>query len=129
MRYVEEPSRLWSSFSEYVLDDTELVWAQGDQKSGMTTLGEYVEGLLAKDKYCGTLLPRIPVAVRRQLEERLAPLPQFRKRMQANRRNAALFRNRADVEIFNDGRWTRASILEMSPGKSSRPRLRVRTES
>eukprot|EP00959_Pyramimonas_sp_CCMP1952_P164845 3445554-Pyramimonas_sp.AAC.1 len=62
----------------------ELQYADGG-KTVTTTIGEYVESLLIKDKYFNSPLPRIPVKVRQTLDKELAPLAQYRKRMDANR--------------------------------------------
>merc|ERR1740121_3169447 len=46
--------------------------------------GQFVEHLLTKEKYCEMGLPRIAVAQRKQLSERLVLYDQFRKRYAAN---------------------------------------------
>merc|ERR1719476_421856 len=93
------------------------------------TIGEYVECLLTKEKYFGTPLPRLPAAVRRKLEEKLAPLPQYRKRAQANRRALKRFREPGTpVEVCQDGQWLRGRVLELQSRISSRLKLGVRLD-
>lgn len=123
IRYSVRPDRLWELLEEYVLDDMEFRLGKGEIK---TTIGEYVESLLIKEKYFGTPLPRIPVAVRRKLEDALAPLPQYRKRSQANRRALKLLREEGTlVEVCSDSRWSPGRVVEFSGGTPSRPKLRV----
>ncbi|CAK0858842.1 unnamed protein product, partial [Prorocentrum cordatum] len=78
-RFVVKPEQLWDQLEEFILDEMDLGALKSGQQGTPNTIGEYVEHLLMKDKYYGTPLPRLPVLVRRQLEERVAPLPQYRK--------------------------------------------------
>merc|ERR1719343_1009146 len=91
----------------------ELQYADG-VKTVTTTVGEYVESLLIKDKYYNSPLPRIPVKVRQTLDKELAPLPQYRKRMEANR---ITFREvkiqDTPVEACVDGRWVSGQAKEL----------------
>merc|ERR1712061_340408 len=78
IRFGMPPEALWPWLVEYVLDDEELRPAKDSEWH--TTIGEFVEGLLSQDKYYYTVLPRFPMSVKRQLEAKLAPITQFRKR-------------------------------------------------
>merc|ERR1719321_1686708 len=100
---------------EHLFDDMELNYLDTAGKSVTMGIGEYVEALLIKEKYFGTPLPRIPVKVRTQLEERLAPLPSYRKRMQANRK--AFNKDRmADMPVevcVESGKWVSGTAREL----------------
>ncbi|CAK0873117.1 unnamed protein product [Prorocentrum cordatum] len=113
MRMVIAPSHLWEKLEEYLFDKMELQYADGG-KTVTTTIGEYVESLLIKDKYFNSPLPRIPVKVRQTLDKELAPLAQYRKRMDANR---VTFREvkikDAPVEAVVDGRWVSGRAKEL----------------
>jgi len=125
MRFVIPPMHLWSKFEEYVFDDQELVYTIGG-KQIVTTIGEYVEQLLAKDKYFNTPLPRIPVRAKQQLERELAPLLQYRKRMEANRR--AFKANKVldmPVEVCIDGGWVKGLAKELLGRPATAKKLRV----
>eukprot|EP00429_Kryptoperidinium_foliaceum_P014659 CAMPEP_0176041666 /NCGR_PEP_ID=MMETSP0120_2-20121206/20668_1 /TAXON_ID=160619 /ORGANISM="Kryptoperidinium foliaceum, Strain CCMP 1326" /LENGTH=633 /DNA_ID=CAMNT_0017375069 /DNA_START=36 /DNA_END=1935 /DNA_ORIENTATION=+ len=129
MRFVLHPNHLWGKLEEYLFDTMELVYSQGG-KPTYTTIGEYVEQLLIRDRYFNTPFPRIPVKVRQMLEKELAPLHQYRKRMEANRRT---FKGKkvADmpVEVCVDGRWVgrRPTVgVEEAPRAVGRRRRRQR---
>jgi len=114
---------------EYLFDDMELR-SSDSGKSVALTIGEYVESLLIKEKYFGTPLPRIPVKVRQNLEEKLAPLPQYRKRMQANR---SIFRpdNVAGTAVevcVESGRWLSGVAQDLMGRSSTFMRIRVKLE-
>jgi len=112
MRFVVSPMHLWEKLEEYLFDDMELRYVEAG-KEVKTTIGNYVEGLLVKDKYFSTPLPRVPVKVRQTLDKELAPLPQFRKRMEANQ---TTFRSKRihglPVEVYVDGRWVCGTAKE-----------------
>lgn len=128
MRYVVPPNALFDKFEEYLFDTMELTYVENGQTIN-TTIGLFVEGLLGKVKYFGTPLPRIPVKVHQKLERELAPMWQYRKRMEANHRS--LERRRiADlpVEVCVDGEWLRGSAKEYSGKVSHKRKARVELE-
>jgi len=126
-RFSVRPDRLWETFDEYILDDMDLGPARA--KGGPSNVGEYVESLLMKEKYFGTPLPRLPVVVRRKLEERIAPLPQYRKRAQANRRALKNFREAGTaVEVCKDGQWLPGKVVELASSVQSRIKVNVRLD-
>ena len=109
VRFVVPPHRLWEKLEEKLFDEQELKYLDGD-KQVTTTIQEYVENLLIKDKYYNTPLPRIPVKVRQQLEKELAPLAQFRKRMAAMQKALPKKVSGTAVEVYVDGTWLRGHI-------------------
>merc|ERR1719362_1648054 len=124
IRFVVPPEQLWEKLEEFLLDDAKLVL-----KDGMvTTIGEFIESLLLKEKYFNTPLPRIPAAVRRKLEERLAPLGQYRKRTKASKR---LFTENPEeatnlpVEACIDGQWHQGRVREVVSRIPSRIKARI----
>lgn len=131
VRFVFEPTQFWGMLEEHLFDDMELNYLDASGKSISTSIGEYVESLLIKEKYFGTPLPRIPVKVRTQLEERLAPLPSYRKRMQANR---WVFNNKdrtedVPVEVcLENGDWVSGKALETYGRSTTFVKLRVKLE-
>eukprot|EP00439_Symbiodinium_sp_Y106_P032803 s5686_g3.t3 len=105
VRFVVPPHKLWDKLDEALFDDQELKYVDGD-KQVTTTIREYVENLLVKDRYYNTPLPRIPVKVRQHLEKELAPLSQFRKRMAAVQRELPPKKVAGTaVEVYVDGNW------------------------
>mmetsp|Transcript_121222 Transcript_121222/g.343021 ORF Transcript_121222/g.343021 Transcript_121222/m.343021 type:complete len:728 (-) Transcript_121222:143-2326(-) len=127
MRYSVPPEELWERLEEFILDDAKIFVRDGG-KGLSTTIGEYIEGLLLKDKYLSTPLPRIPAAVRRRLEERIAPLKQYRKRTRANRKIFArgLPEPNMPVEVCISGHWQPGRAVEVLSRIPSRLKVRVK---
>jgi len=130
IRFAVPPEQLWDRLEEFMLDDAKLVLKDGGgSKEGVvTTIGEFIEGLLLKEKYFNTPLPRIPATVRRKLEERLAPLGQYRKRTKVSKR---LFTQTPQevtnlaIEASLDGQWHQGRVLEVISRIPSRIKVRV----
>ncbi|CAG8582740.1 8658_t:CDS:2 [Racocetra persica] len=78
LRYVCKPANLWEWFDEY-LEDEEQVQIQGGPRPVSITIGKMCRQLLTEQKWLGTILPRIPVPIARdidqKLKERLQPPP------------------------------------------------------
>jgi len=113
---------------EYLLDDMELVYNQ-EGTTITATIGEYVESLLTEEKYFDSPLPRLPVKVKSLVEEKVAPMNQHRKRMQANRR--ALTPENIDdlrVEVYMDGDWMRGIAQGFVNKVPSRTKVSVKLE-
>mmetsp|Transcript_55209 Transcript_55209/g.162313 ORF Transcript_55209/g.162313 Transcript_55209/m.162313 type:complete len:595 (-) Transcript_55209:113-1897(-) len=127
VRYGLPHDQLLSWLGEYVLDDEEF--KPSPDSEWKTTIGEYVEGLIAQDKYYVTPMPRLPMATKRHVEERLAPLGQNRKRMQANKAIMDTFREPSvKVEASIGGEWLKGSIIELDEETPSRPKCRIRLD-
>jgi len=112
-----------------LLDDMELTYSS-DLSDTTTTIGGYVESLLMQEKYFDTPLPRLPVKVKQQVEEKVAPMIQHRKRMQANRRTFTP-QNIDDtpVEVCMDGTWLPGIAKGFATKTPSRVKVKVRLES
>lgn len=129
IRFGLAPDQFWPWLGEYVLDDEELRPSKDSDRS--TTVGEYVEDLLTQDRYCSTVvLPRLPMSTKRQLEVRLAQVPQYRKRTQANQRLLDVYRQKGvHIEAcLDDGDWYRGEVLELVESVPSRIKLRMRLD-
>ncbi|KAJ3014016.1 PRP38 pre-mRNA processing factor 38 domain-containing protein B [Thoreauomyces humboldtii] len=71
LRYAGKPADLWSWFEPY-LDDEEDLSVEAGQKPRSITIGRFLNGLLTENKWLGTILPRIPVPIARDIEKKLA---------------------------------------------------------
>jgi len=74
IRYCQPPADFWEWFGPY-LDDPEEI----DLKAGggyTVTIGEACRMMLIKLEWFGTLFPRIPVNVQKELEEKLSVVKQ-----------------------------------------------------
>lgn len=127
IRFGLTSDQLWPWLGEYVLDDEELRPAKDSE--WFTTVGEFVEGLLSQDKYYSTVLPRLPMSTKRQLEAKLAPIVQYRKRTKANLDLLDIYRmEHVKVEAISNGDWISGTTIELIDDAPSRLKVRVRLE-
>ncbi|KAI8614145.1 PRP38 family-domain-containing protein, partial [Chytriomyces sp. MP71] len=70
LRYVCDPADLWSWFGDYLEDDEE-VRVEGGVRPRVMTIGKVCKDLLLEQKWLGTMLPRIPVLIARDLEAKV----------------------------------------------------------
>lgn len=129
IRYAAPAEDLWDKLEEFILDDEPIFVKDGSQGYKIS-IGQYIEDLLLKDKYLSTPLPRIPNAARRKLEERLAPMTQYRKRSKANKKifGRGLFKFNMEVEACVGGVWYAGRATELLNRMKSRFKLRVQLE-
>mmetsp|Transcript_21454 Transcript_21454/g.55757 ORF Transcript_21454/g.55757 Transcript_21454/m.55757 type:complete len:543 (-) Transcript_21454:126-1754(-) len=69
LRYACPPKRLWEFFSSYLDDEEEIILDKMQTKK--TTIGGLVRMLLQESHYCGSIMPRIPVPVMRDIQKKL----------------------------------------------------------
>ncbi|KAI9004217.1 PRP38 family-domain-containing protein [Gaertneriomyces semiglobifer] len=74
LRYVCKPADLWEWFEPY-LDDDEELQVEGGAKPRTMPMGRFLRELLTEHKWLGTILPRIPVPIARDLEKKLKDKP------------------------------------------------------
>lgn len=128
VRFALDPGQLWSWLGEYVLDEEEF----GPSKDAdwVTSVGEFVEALLSQERYYSVVLPRLPMSAKRQLEAKLAMVPQFRKRTQANQKLLDVYRRHdVQVEAEEDGKWEQGWTVELDDSHITRPKLRIQLKS
>lgn len=70
LRYATEPSALYSFYEPYLYDE-EPVRIYSNPSRPETTIGEYVKSLLKDMNYYGTVLPRLPVVIEREVKVKL----------------------------------------------------------
>ncbi|CAG8556352.1 3169_t:CDS:2 [Diversispora eburnea] len=74
LRYVCKPAHLWDWFENY-LDDEEQIQIQGGPRPVSITIGKLCRQLLTDQKWLGTILPRIPVPIARDIDQKLKEKP------------------------------------------------------
>jgi len=124
IRFGLPPDQLWPWLGEYVLDNQELVISS--QSQAQTTIGEFVERLLLEDMYYSIIMPRLPMSVKRQLQNKIAPVSQYRLRAQANLEFLDIYRDgRISVEINIDGKWKEGTAQTLAEEHASRVKVVV----
>ncbi|KAJ9059128.1 hypothetical protein DSO57_1005631 [Entomophthora muscae] len=71
LRYVCKPEQLWEWFEPYLEDDEEFTLTKGP-RAPVVTIGKFCMLLLEEQKFLGTMLPRIPVPIAKEIEKSLS---------------------------------------------------------
>ena len=87
LRYAGVPEDMWKWIEPYLHDD-EII--QVEQRSGSSIpMGEYVRRLFSERDYYGTPLPRLPVAVERDLQVKLLQAEEVAERAKLHFKNGS----------------------------------------
>jgi pre-mRNA-splicing factor 38B len=103
LRYAVEPSSLWKWFEPYLYDEESVQVTPSLSKA----LGQYVRDLLTDMNYVGTLLPRLPIAVERDLKCKLLLAEKVEQRAREHMRPRPGV-GPPTVEFFEEGIRVRA---------------------
>jgi pre-mRNA-splicing factor 38B len=79
LRYVCAPAQLWDWFQYYLEDEEEITISSG-QNPTKITIGKLCRMLITEQKFQGTMLPRIPVPIARDLEKKLKDYDREKRR-------------------------------------------------
>lgn len=83
LRYATDPSIIFSYMEPYLYDD-EPVQISSNPARPEGTVGQFVRQLLQSMDYYGTLLPRLPVQIEREIKAKLVEAEEIEKRAKAN---------------------------------------------
>ncbi|KAI6173527.1 Ubiquitin carboxyl-terminal hydrolase [Aphelenchoides besseyi] len=86
IRYTQPPADLWSWFESYLDDEEEI-----DPRSGggeTMTVGQLVRQMMTKLDWYGTLFPRIPVPIQKDIEQKLGERSRAYNRQVERKRGA-----------------------------------------
>ena len=84
LRYAADPATLYSWFEPYLHDEESVQIRPGKRE---TTVGRFVQLLLEDMDYYGTRLPRLPLAIERQLKVKLLMAEKVEERAKRNLEN------------------------------------------
>ncbi|CEG83273.1 hypothetical protein RMATCC62417_17226 [Rhizopus microsporus] len=79
LRYVCTPAKLWDWFQYYLEDDEEIAISSGLHPTKVT-VGNLIRMLITELKFQGTMLPRIPIPIARDLEKKLKEYDEAKKK-------------------------------------------------
>ncbi|CEI95928.1 hypothetical protein RMCBS344292_10102 [Rhizopus microsporus] len=79
LRYVCAPAKLWDWFQYYLEDDEEIAISSGLHPTKVT-VGNLIRMLITELKFQGTMLPRIPIPIARDLEKKLKEYDEAKKK-------------------------------------------------
>lgn len=128
IRFGCSTDKLWEHLGEYCLDDQEFEPSKSSP-GFLVSIGEYVEALLMDERYYFTALPRIPVGAKKKIEERIAPLGQYRKRTQSNKQTLQLFKEPGTpVEACSNGEWLPGEVMHVDEKLPTRITVKVHLE-
>lgn len=127
IRFGCAPEKLWDFLGEYCVDDEEFEPSKSTP-GFIVTVGEYVESLLMDERYYYSTLPRIPMGVKKKIEEKVAPLGQYRRRAAQNKSLLHLFKEQGTlVEACRDkGAWVEGSVVQVIESVSTRLSVRIK---
>jgi len=81
LRYACEPSLLWGWLEPYLYDE-ELVRVESNPGKDEVTVGKFARALLTEMNYHGTMLPRLPVSIARDIKVKLLQAEKIEDRAQ-----------------------------------------------
>jgi len=120
LRLVCNPKNLWIEFAPH-LEDESPIQATTDPKD-RTTLGQWAGLLITEQQYFGTILPRIPVKIEREVKIRMLIQAERRARFEANMGMLSSFREGAKCRaIYADEEcepsWFEAVVDNVEEGR------------
>ena len=74
IQFAGSPKTMWEWIEPYLYDDKPLKVQANAAKQGSlaeSTVGNFVRSIFSTRNYCGTLLPRMPIQIKRKLQVKL----------------------------------------------------------
>ena len=87
LRYAGPPDQAWKWVQPYLQDEEEIKVEGGHRASAMS-MGEFVRNLFSQREYYGTPLPRLPVAIERDLQVKFLQAEKVSERAAQHFKNA-----------------------------------------
>lgn len=86
LRYAGDPKTVWKWIEPYLYDD-EPIQIQANVAKQQETIGDFVRMAFSKRDYCGTMLPRLPIQLEREIQVKLLQAEKVQERAQKNASN------------------------------------------
>jgi pre-mRNA-splicing factor 38B len=86
LRYVCDPKVVWSWVEPYLYDE-EVVQVAASAKQPSETIGSFVRRLFTDRNYSGTMLPRLPIQMERDIQVKLLEAEKMEERAQKHANN------------------------------------------
>lgn len=88
LRYVGEPSSIWKWIQPYLYDEEPIqIRASSAKQKQDETIGDFVRLLYREKNYFGTMLPRLPIQLERELQVKLLQAEKIEERAKKHARN------------------------------------------
>lgn len=90
LRYAGDPKCLWQWIEPYLFDEEEMQVAAGSAKHASLasqTMGDFVRQIFTKRDYYGTILPRLPSQMEREIQVKLLQAEKIEERAQKHASN------------------------------------------
>ena len=89
LRYAGDPQSIWKFIEPYLYDDEPVAVKNNATKTNNTeTIGSYVRFLFTNKEYYGTMLPRFPIQIERDLQVKLLQAEKIEERANKHSRNS-----------------------------------------
>ncbi|KAL1923997.1 uncharacterized protein VTP21DRAFT_7032 [Calcarisporiella thermophila] len=114
LRYVCKPQNLWDWFSGYLNDEEEIQLTKGPNPK-IITIGKLCHMLLTEQKFLGTMLPRIPVPVAKEIEQQMQEHSRQNRTSSASKDKAYDDRRHRNYDDESDRHFARRNSRSLSP--------------
>ena len=126
LRFYSEPEYLFDYLKKYLKETKEYFFPTVDKKTKIN-LKEYVIDLFRELNHYGTILPRIPIKIEREIKMKIILFEEEEKRIENNLNNIKKFNIGMDINVyFNDGKSEKGILKEFDKNKIGSIKVEVK---
>jgi len=126
LRFYSEPEYLFDYLKKYLKEKKEYFFPTVDKKVKIN-LKEYVIILFKELNHYGTILPRIPIKIEREIKMKIILFEEEEKRIENNLNNIKKFNIGMEINVyFNDGKSERGILKEFDKNKIGSIKVEVK---
>jgi len=126
LRFYSEPEYLFDYLKKYLKEKKEYFFPTVDKKVKIN-LKEYVILLFKELNHYGTILPRIPIKIEREIKMKIILFEEEEKRIENNLNNIRKFNIGMEINVyFNDGKSERGILKEFDKNKIGSIKVEVK---